>query len=143
MSKQCKIDVYASIETRYIVSPNWAADQISTVIREAEFIDGDFLTTVQNNSFPRAGSANCTYIVTAPEGYHVMVAILAMGLLEARGNTCTYYAEFEGTGDGFNDTGDGKYCSSPTNGFLPDLSAAEIQYTEGQYPGSRKKCKNM
>ena len=127
-----EISVSASIETRYIVSRNWAADLNKTVIREDEFLDGDFLTTAQNRQMSLAPSFNCSYIVTAPEGYHVMVAILAMGIEEARGHRCMYFVEFEGTGDGFKDTWDGQYCSSSANSFFPD-SAEHLQYTKGQY----------
>ncbi|XP_075250478.1 uncharacterized protein LOC142342791 isoform X3 [Convolutriloba macropyga] len=126
------INVHASVETHFIVSDNWAADQFSTVIREGDFLDGDFFTTSHMRHIQPAGTADCSYIVSAPAGYQVMVAILAMGLEEARGFTCLYYVEYEGT-DVFYDHRDGRYCSSPTNGFLPDLLANQLQYTEGQY----------
>ena len=127
-----QVEVSASVETRYIVSRNWAADLKKTVIREDEFLDGDFLTTAQNRQMSLAPSFNCSYIVTAPEGYHVMVAILAMGIEEARGHRCMYYVELEGMGKDFNNIGDGQYCSSSANSFFPDF-AENLQYTKGQY----------
>ena len=126
------INVHASVETHFIVSDNWAADQFSTVIREGDFLDGGFLTTSQLRHIQPAGTADCSYIVSAPAGYQVMVAILAMGLEEARGFSCLYYVEYEGT-DVFYDHRDGRYCSSPTNGFSPDLFVNQLQYTQGQY----------
>ena len=129
-----QIDVMASIDTQYIVSSNWAAGHDKTVIKRDEFLDGDFMTTAQNRNVSLSPSANCSYLVSAPEGYHVMVAILAIGLLEARtGTTCDNYVQFEGTRDGFIETGDGRYCSSLANGFMPDQNGDQLKYTEGQY----------
>ena len=127
------INVDATVERQYLVSTNWAADQTSNIIGIGEFVDGEFLETSQLRQVSKAGDADCTFVISAPQGYHVKTAILAMGLEEARGFSCLYYIQMEGTYTDFPGPGDGRFCSSPTNGFAPDLLSASLQYTEGQY----------
>ena len=130
------IIVDATIERQYLVSTNWAADEVSNVIGDNEFVGGGFLNSATQGiaDVPLAPSAECKFVITAPAGYHVKTAILAMGLQEQRGGFCLYYIEMEDTNAGFPGPGDGRFCSSPTGGFRPD-NAATLQYTEatGQY----------
>ena len=131
-SKGVNIIVNATIETQYIVSNNWMTSSSQTVGKGTDFPSGNFFGTATQSELRSAEPEDCAYSVHAPEGYHVMVAILAVGLTQGRGG-CRDFIELIGTRNGMNsDIGDGQYCSAAPH--RPDLdSNIVLQYTAPTY----------
>ena len=128
-SNGVNIIVNATIETQYIVSNNWMTSSSQTVGKGKDFPSGSFLATATHNEERSAEPEDCSYSVHAPEGYHVMITILAVGLTESRGG-CEDFIELIGTSNGMVlDIGDGQYCSKGPH--RPDLySNFVLQYTD-------------
>ena len=123
------INVGATIETGYIVSNNWFASRGQTVGKAEDFPSGSFLGTATQSEQRSAEPEDCSYVIQAPQGYHVQVALLAVGLAEGRSIPCADFIELVGTGGGPSFNGDAQYCSSGP--WRPDITNnLVLQYTD-------------
>ena len=125
------INVDATIETGYIVSNNWFASSAQTVGKAEDFPSGNFLGTATQTEQRSLEAEDCSYVIQAPQGYYVQVALLAVGLTEGR-DGCEDFIELTGTGGGPSFYGDAQYCSAAP--WRPNLGSNNVlQYIAPAY----------
>ena len=118
------INVDATIETGYIVSNNWFKSPEQTVGKAENFPSGNFLGTATQTEQRSAEPEDCSYVIQAPQGYYVQIALLAVGLTEGTREPCQDFIELVGTGGGPSFNGDAQYCSAGP--WRPDLQSNDV-----------------